>query len=394
MGRIPDRWEEYEPLGKLIVGTRFVSFKVPLKEDLCRWSRLDISSWFTPQKLIKLIENDGHQLGLIIDLTNTDRYYNRTEITDAGIGYVKIYTEGHIVPTAVVQKTFFDAVDNFLSENAGNDRLIGVHCTHGLNRTGYLVCRYMINRMKFEPQTAIDAFNVARGYSIERVNYLNDLLGFSDSSEQSTVEKLEQPSAGGSTAGSSCTQRLGTRQTSSSASQEEKTASSHRNSSRERPPRSIVSATTTLDHSLRSSTTSSDTHWNVVGGDLRHRLNQHRHDHAGVYHSGERHYDDSGYENYSYDYRRSMNDHPSHDNGNYRRMFHYDHGRFCDDDYDAGYSRRSNWLQHGNSGGYNQPQQRHRTPRLPSRQQGVGPGKRRGESYNIDDVPSKHQRHS
>lgn len=28
---IPDRWEEYRPVGKRICGTRFICFKVPLK---------------------------------------------------------------------------------------------------------------------------------------------------------------------------------------------------------------------------------------------------------------------------------------------------------------------------------------------------------------------------
>lgn len=36
-----------------------------------------------------------------------------------------------------------------------SDSLIGVHCSHGLNRTGYLVCRYMIQKMGTHPQEAI-----------------------------------------------------------------------------------------------------------------------------------------------------------------------------------------------------------------------------------------------
>ena len=37
-----------------------------------------------------------------------------------------------------------------------SDALIGVHCTHGLNRTGYMVCRYLIQKLKWDPQKAID----------------------------------------------------------------------------------------------------------------------------------------------------------------------------------------------------------------------------------------------
>ena len=35
------------------------------------------------------------------------------------------------------------------------DCLIGVHCTHGVNRTGYLICRYLIQKLKWDPDVAI-----------------------------------------------------------------------------------------------------------------------------------------------------------------------------------------------------------------------------------------------
>ena len=35
------------------------------------------------------------------------------------------------------------------------DGLIGVHCTHGVNRTGYLICRYLIERLQWNPDKAI-----------------------------------------------------------------------------------------------------------------------------------------------------------------------------------------------------------------------------------------------
>ncbi|XP_061655167.1 uncharacterized protein LOC133489907 isoform X6 [Phyllopteryx taeniolatus] len=35
------------------------------------------------------------------------------------------------------------------------DKLIGVHCTHGLNRTGYMICRYLIDVDGMDPAEAI-----------------------------------------------------------------------------------------------------------------------------------------------------------------------------------------------------------------------------------------------
>lgn len=70
------------------------------------------------------------------------------------------------------------------------DLLIGVHCTHGINRTGYLIARYLIDQCDWSSHAALDgehlpyprrlismfaAFEKARGYPIERGNYVQSL---------------------------------------------------------------------------------------------------------------------------------------------------------------------------------------------------------------------------
>lgn len=37
-----------------------------------------------------------------------------------------------------------------------SDKFIGVHCTHGINRTGYFICNYMVHRLGFNVQDAIN----------------------------------------------------------------------------------------------------------------------------------------------------------------------------------------------------------------------------------------------
>ncbi|XP_023215266.1 RNA/RNP complex-1-interacting phosphatase-like [Centruroides sculpturatus] len=164
---IPDRWESYTPFGKVIGQTRFIAFKVPLKENLCRI--LPATMRFTPSNLISSID----KLGMVIDLTNTRRYYNSAEITDCGVSYLKIFCRGKVVPDRNVVQKFFEAVDDFLRNN--DKGLIGVHCTHGVNRTGYLICKYMIDKLRYDAKDAILEFNNARGHDIERVEYINHL---------------------------------------------------------------------------------------------------------------------------------------------------------------------------------------------------------------------------
>uniref|UniRef100_A0A3B3S0B4 Dual specificity phosphatase 11 (RNA/RNP complex 1-interacting) n=1 Tax=Paramormyrops kingsleyae TaxID=1676925 RepID=A0A3B3S0B4_9TELE len=137
---IPDRWTDYQALGKRIPGTRFIAFKVPLQQSLIRL--LPAFEAFGPSELLHLLEEDKQELGLIIDLTFTTRYYKPQDLPPS-VQYLKIYTAGHEVPSDSVILNFKRAVRAFLRENDGNEKLIGVHCTHGLNRTGYLVCRYL-----------------------------------------------------------------------------------------------------------------------------------------------------------------------------------------------------------------------------------------------------------
>ncbi|XP_075885881.1 RNA/RNP complex-1-interacting phosphatase isoform X2 [Nelusetta ayraudi] len=169
---IPDRWLDYKAVGKRLEGTRFIAFKVPLKKSLhCKLRPPDI---FGHWELLDALNKENQELGLIIDLTFTSRYYNIQDVPESLV-FLKIYTKGHEVPSDETILSFKRAVHRFLRDNAGNDKLIGVHCTHGLNRTGYLICRYLIDVDGMDPKKAVELFNSSRGHTIERKNYLDDL---------------------------------------------------------------------------------------------------------------------------------------------------------------------------------------------------------------------------
>lgn len=171
---IPDRWEAYSKFGSVVRGTCFFPFKVPLREALTQ--RLSEDERFTPASLMKQLNQNKKPLGLLIDLTNTQRYYCPMEFKNQNVRYVKIFCPGHgAVPRLKMVKRFYKAVDGFLNSDSEKEELIGVHCTHGINRTGYLICRYMIEKMDFPAAEALKAFEEARGYPIERREYIKDL---------------------------------------------------------------------------------------------------------------------------------------------------------------------------------------------------------------------------
>ncbi|XP_038064364.1 RNA/RNP complex-1-interacting phosphatase homolog isoform X2 [Patiria miniata] len=181
--KIPERWECYEPLGRTINGTRLIAFKVPLNKALSE--NLPPRFRFTPEDLLKRVKESGLGLGLIIDLTNTSRYYNPQDFVQAGIEYRKLYTEGHVIPQQKIVQSFTTIVQEFTHQHSDDDLVIGVHCTHGINRTGYLLCRYMIECLGWTASAALAAFGKARGHEMERSNYIADLHSLSEARQPS-----------------------------------------------------------------------------------------------------------------------------------------------------------------------------------------------------------------
>lgn len=169
---IPDGWRSLTPVGQPIPGTRFIAFKVPLKGAINQ--RLTPNQKFTPKDLIAAMKALNVELGLIIDLTYTTRYYEVKDLPKS-VQYKKLYTVGLEVPDNATILQFKKWVRKFLWENAGNEKLIGVHCTNGINRTGYLICRYLIDVEGWDPEAAIQAFGDARGHRMDGLVYLTDL---------------------------------------------------------------------------------------------------------------------------------------------------------------------------------------------------------------------------
>ncbi|XP_036974163.1 RNA/RNP complex-1-interacting phosphatase [Acanthopagrus latus] len=190
---IPDRWLDYKAVGKRLHGTRFIAFKVPLKQSLNH--QLPRSDVFGPWELLDALNREKQELGLIVDLTFTTRYYKLQDVPDSLL-FVKIFTAGHEVPSDDTILSFKRVVRKFLRDNADNDKLIGVHCTHGLNRTGYLICRYLIDVDGMDPKQAIELFNSSRGHKIERQNYLRDLEHGRKRSNEGMEESDQEPMRG------------------------------------------------------------------------------------------------------------------------------------------------------------------------------------------------------
>ncbi|XP_055696387.1 RNA/RNP complex-1-interacting phosphatase [Lutzomyia longipalpis] len=165
---IPDRWLNYTNVGRPIEGSPFIAFKTPLAEKYN--GKLEKSQRFTPKDLIKLIP----KIGLIVDLTATNRYYTAADLP-SNVTHIKLTMQGHVLPDEHTVKRFKQIISDFRRDNKNESLLVGVHCTHGVNRTGYIICRYLIDCANMDADKAIKRFAEARGHDIERKNYTNHL---------------------------------------------------------------------------------------------------------------------------------------------------------------------------------------------------------------------------
>lgn len=89
----------------------------------------------------------GLRLGLVIDLTDTDRYYDHGDIEGMCIEYEKVNCPGRgFVDRDDLVKTFIAVVDNFINSNPDDgillevpaEILVAISSGHGADRGGVL----------------------------------------------------------------------------------------------------------------------------------------------------------------------------------------------------------------------------------------------------------------
>ena len=150
MPNIPKGWRECSKHGNQIDGTPFVAFKIPITG----------TDWDL-NKLMETIPNMDLMISLQSD--REGQFYKQGHVEGHyQVKYIfcpRVWSEK--IPSDESVNIFFNQVDKMLAKNANS--LIGVHCVHGVNRTGYMICRYLIENKGWDPLKAMEAFEKARG---------------------------------------------------------------------------------------------------------------------------------------------------------------------------------------------------------------------------------------
>lgn len=112
------------------------------------------------------------QVKFIIDLTKSTRYYDFSR--ESNVNRVQVPLGGHEGPPSQDEvQLILKLCDRFWAQNP--DAYIGVHCTHGFNRTGFVICSYLVERVGQSVELAIAAYAAARPPGIYKQDYLDEL---------------------------------------------------------------------------------------------------------------------------------------------------------------------------------------------------------------------------
>ncbi|KAL1549903.1 mRNA guanylyltransferase [Salvia divinorum] len=175
--RLPPGWLDCPAYGHDIAGFLIPS-KVPLGESFNQ--EIPPGKRYSSKQVLNQPKFSNRKIGLVIDLTNSDRYYKVKDWSDEGIKHVKIKCTGRdSVPNNEGVNKFVYEVQQFLASQRQPNRHILVHCTHGHNRTGYMIAHFLVRAMPAMSVTqAIRTFSEARPPGIYKPDYIDALYDF------------------------------------------------------------------------------------------------------------------------------------------------------------------------------------------------------------------------
>lgn len=184
----PDRWIYCPPFGELIEEI-FLPSKTLLNEDIV----VPPDCQYTPRTFINQMRERKINVGLVINLTYSHRYYDGNEIQDEfNINYKQIHCRGfNEAPQESERLEFLRVCRNFLKKEP--NKVIVVHCTHGFNRTGFMICSFLSEVMDWDIAAAISIFRSKRPPGIYKQDYINELFRLYGSSDDPVIQAAERP---------------------------------------------------------------------------------------------------------------------------------------------------------------------------------------------------------
>ncbi|RDI82546.1 hypothetical protein Vi05172_g7368 [Venturia inaequalis] len=173
------KWRDVVPVSKPIAGF-FRALKTLRDVDETHTPKVFVEEWSPRHGNGK----DGlGSVAAVIDITHDSPVYDPDVLLSGGISYTKWPTVSKFPPTAEKVKEFVTLVESVHSDlfsgshdvEQGVDRLIGVHCHYGFNRTGFFIVAYMVERLGWDLKDALAEFAKAKEPGIKHSHFVDEL---------------------------------------------------------------------------------------------------------------------------------------------------------------------------------------------------------------------------
>lgn len=192
------KWQSIRPVSEPIAGI-FRAMKT-LRE---------IDQEHSPERFVQSWKG---RIRAVVDISHESPVYDPKGLEEGGIEYHKVPTVSKIPPTEAEVAEFIKLIDRLRfnphhdsasqqeqglshvgdttdtsfpppavlpasgTEQGNDEALIGVHCHYGFNRTGFFIACYLIERLQYPVQRALDTFAAARPKGIKHAHFVDTLF--------------------------------------------------------------------------------------------------------------------------------------------------------------------------------------------------------------------------
>jgi hypothetical protein len=159
-----EKWKRVTPVSDLIgSGGIFRALKTLREQDEEHSPSVFLRNW-------------RDRIFAVIDISHDSPVYDTKALERGGVQYHKFPTMSKVPPTPVEVQDFIALVDRLRSEDGHEGKAIGVHCHYGYNRTGFFIACYLIEKMGYRPQDAVDEFARAKPPGIRHDHFIDTLF--------------------------------------------------------------------------------------------------------------------------------------------------------------------------------------------------------------------------
>lgn len=92
------------------------------------------------------------------------------------IQYYKCATVSKVVPDGSAIRRFIQLIDDILGATENPEPLVAVHCHYGFNRTGFLICCYLVERLGWSVEEAVRGFKAAKEPGLKHLHFIDALF--------------------------------------------------------------------------------------------------------------------------------------------------------------------------------------------------------------------------